>query len=102
MAKCANTPARRARFATKDQATPVELGCEAMKAVLVDKPSSVSVATVDDPTPGPRELVLQIDGCGICGTDIHLIDGELPYYATAVADFRAGVGRKLQVRPSGA
>ena len=50
-----------------------------MKAVLVDKPGSLNVTTVDDPTPGPREVVLQIDGCGICGTDIHLIDGELPY-----------------------
>jgi 2-desacetyl-2-hydroxyethyl bacteriochlorophyllide A dehydrogenase len=50
-----------------------------MKAALVDKPGSLSVTTVDDPTPGPRQVVLEIDGCGICGTDIHLIDGELPY-----------------------
>jgi 2-desacetyl-2-hydroxyethyl bacteriochlorophyllide A dehydrogenase len=47
-----------------------------MKAVLVDKPGGLSVATVDDPTPRAREVVLQIDGCGICGTDIHLVDGE--------------------------
>jgi 2-desacetyl-2-hydroxyethyl bacteriochlorophyllide A dehydrogenase len=50
-----------------------------MRAVLVDKPGSLSVTTVHDPTPEPRSVVLEIDGCGICGTDIHLIDGDLPY-----------------------
>jgi 2-desacetyl-2-hydroxyethyl bacteriochlorophyllide A dehydrogenase len=50
-----------------------------MQAVLVDRPGSFTVSTVDDPTPNAREVVLQIDGCGICGTDIHLIDGELTF-----------------------
>jgi 2-desacetyl-2-hydroxyethyl bacteriochlorophyllide A dehydrogenase len=50
-----------------------------MRAVVVDKPGSLSVTTLNDPTPEPSSVVLEIDGCGICGTDIHLIDGELPY-----------------------
>jgi D-arabinose 1-dehydrogenase-like Zn-dependent alcohol dehydrogenase len=70
-----------------------------MKAVLVDKPGSVSVATVDDPTPGPRELVLQIDGCGICGTDIHLIGGELPYDAYPIIPGHEFAGTVVAVGP---
>jgi 2-desacetyl-2-hydroxyethyl bacteriochlorophyllide A dehydrogenase len=70
-----------------------------MKAVLVDKPGIVSVSTVDDPTPGPRELVLQIDGCGICGTDIRLIDGELPYSVYPIIPGHEFAGTVVAVGP---
>ena len=29
---------------------------------------------VADPTPGPGQLVLRTTGCGICGSDLHMID----------------------------
>src|SRR5919112_2247423 len=50
-----------------------------MRAAVVQKPGEITVTTVEDPKPGPRQVVIAVDGCGICGTDIHLIDGELPY-----------------------
>ena len=31
-----------------------------------------------DPQPGPGEVRLRIRACGVCRTDLHLIDGELP------------------------
>jgi propanol-preferring alcohol dehydrogenase len=31
----------------------------------------------DDPTPGPRQLLIRVHACGVCRTDLHLIDGEL-------------------------
>jgi propanol-preferring alcohol dehydrogenase len=30
------------------------------------------------PAPGPGELLLRIEACGVCRTDLHLVDGELP------------------------
>ena len=30
------------------------------------------------PTPGPQEVLLQVTACGVCRTDLHLVDGELP------------------------
>lgn len=30
------------------------------------------------PTPGPGELLLRVEACGVCRTDLHLVDGELP------------------------
>ena len=30
------------------------------------------------PDPGPGELRLRVEACGVCRTDLHLIDGELP------------------------
>ncbi len=48
-----------------------------MRAAIIETPGTVSVATVDDPTPGPREVVVAVGAVGICGTDIHIVDGEL-------------------------
>jgi NADPH2:quinone reductase len=31
-----------------------------------------------DPDPQPDELVIRVEACGICGTDLHLIDGDSP------------------------
>lgn len=30
------------------------------------------------PTPGPGQLLLRVAACGVCRTDLHLADGELP------------------------
>jgi 2-desacetyl-2-hydroxyethyl bacteriochlorophyllide A dehydrogenase len=47
-----------------------------MQAVVIDKPGDVSVGEVADPTPGPDDLVVAVRACGICGTDLHIVDGE--------------------------
>jgi alcohol dehydrogenase, propanol-preferring len=30
------------------------------------------------PAPGPEELLVRVDACGVCRTDLHVVDGELP------------------------
>jgi alcohol dehydrogenase, propanol-preferring len=30
------------------------------------------------PEPGPLQVLLQVKACGVCRTDLHLLDGELP------------------------
>ncbi|WP_243048690.1 zinc-dependent alcohol dehydrogenase family protein [Dyella sp. RRB7] len=32
----------------------------------------------EDPLPGPDEVRIRVEACGVCRTDLHLIDGELP------------------------
>jgi propanol-preferring alcohol dehydrogenase len=32
---------------------------------------------LDRPTPGPGELRLEVSACGVCRTDLHILDGEL-------------------------
>ncbi|MFJ4650755.1 zinc-dependent alcohol dehydrogenase family protein [Nocardia sp. NPDC088792] len=49
-----------------------------MRALLVEKPGQFSVNTVPDPTPGTGEAVIRVDAVGICGTDIHIVEGEFP------------------------
>jgi 2-desacetyl-2-hydroxyethyl bacteriochlorophyllide A dehydrogenase len=46
-----------------------------VKAAVISA-DAVTVETVPDPTPGPREVVGAGAGCGICGTDLHIAEGE--------------------------
>lgn len=49
-----------------------------MRAVVVESPGVVRVADVPEPVAGPGEVVVAVGACGICGTDVHIIDGEFP------------------------
>ena len=49
-----------------------------MKAAIIEKPGDIRVGTVEDPTPGRGEIVVKVGACGICGTDLHIADGEFP------------------------
>ncbi|WP_019546874.1 zinc-dependent alcohol dehydrogenase family protein [Streptomyces sulphureus] len=85
-----------------------------MKAALVEEPGKVSLTTVPDPTPGPREVVVDVTACGICGTDLHILQGEfapsLPLVpghefagevaAVGSAVTEVGVGDRVAVDPS--
>lgn len=46
-----------------------------MRAAVIGT-GSVTVETVPDPAPGPRDVLVQVAACGLCGTDLHIADGE--------------------------
>ena len=51
-----------------------------MKAVVVEQPGGLDVlnyTTVPDPTPGPRDVIIQVDSCGVCFHDIVTRNGTL-------------------------
>jgi 2-desacetyl-2-hydroxyethyl bacteriochlorophyllide A dehydrogenase len=47
-----------------------------VRAAVVKSVGEVGVETVDDPTPGPGEVVVEVAACGLCGTDLHILQGE--------------------------
>ncbi len=47
-----------------------------MKAAVVLTPGTIAIEEVPDPAPGPTEVVVQPAAVGICGTDLHIMDGE--------------------------
>ncbi|MFC3896986.1 zinc-dependent alcohol dehydrogenase family protein [Lentzea rhizosphaerae] len=47
-----------------------------MKAAVITGVGSVEVTTVDDPACGPREVIVDVAACGLCGTDLHILQGE--------------------------
>jgi 2-desacetyl-2-hydroxyethyl bacteriochlorophyllide A dehydrogenase len=47
-----------------------------VKAAVVVTPGTIEIRTVPDPAPGPAEVVVKPAAVGICGTDLHIMDGE--------------------------
>jgi propanol-preferring alcohol dehydrogenase len=46
--------------------------------LLEDRSEALTPAIVDDPTPGAGEVLLRVRACGVCRTDLHILDGDLP------------------------
>ena len=45
---------------------------------MLDEPGRpLRVAEVAEPSPGPGQLLLRVEACGVCRTDLHLRDGEV-------------------------
>ncbi|MES2657785.1 MAG: galactitol-1-phosphate 5-dehydrogenase [Verrucomicrobiota bacterium] len=47
-----------------------------MKALLLTAPSTFDYTDVPTPAPGPGEVRIEVQACGICGSDIHGMDGR--------------------------
>jgi propanol-preferring alcohol dehydrogenase len=50
-----------------------------MRAMVLERPGEpLAEADVADPAPGPGQIAVRVDACGVCRTDLHVVDGELP------------------------
>jgi L-iditol 2-dehydrogenase len=47
-----------------------------MKALLLTEYKKMQVTDVDEPEVGPDDVLIQVQACGICGSDIHGYDGS--------------------------
>src|ERR1700751_6028502 len=50
-----------------------------MFAMVLAKPRTpLSPVQVPIPKPGPGEILVKVEACAVCRTDLHVVDGELP------------------------
>ena len=70
-----------------------------MRAVVVDQPHSVKVTEIDDPSPGWNEVVIEVKACGICGTDLHIIQDEFPMARFPCVPGHELAGEVIEVGP---
>jgi propanol-preferring alcohol dehydrogenase len=73
-----------------------------MKAWLLNKPAPVSsspltIANVATPVPRDDEVLIRISACGICRTDLHIVEGELPVRRSPLIPGHQIVGRVTSV-----
>lgn len=71
-----------------------------MKAWLLNKPAAINsrpltIAEVPVPVPGVDEFLLRVDACGICRTDLHVVEGELPTRRSPLIPGHQIVGRLI-------
>ena len=73
-----------------------------MKAWLLNKPAPVSsspltIANVATPVPRDDEVLIRVSACGICRTDLHVVEGELPVRRSPLIPGHQIVGRVTSV-----
>src|ERR671923_913239 len=50
-----------------------------MRAMILETPRTPLVATeLPRPEPAPGQVLIRVRACGVCRTDLHVVDGELP------------------------
>jgi alcohol dehydrogenase, propanol-preferring len=52
-----------------------------MRAMVLTRPAAgtLEIETRAVPTPAPGQLLIRVRACGVCRTDLHVVDGELPH-----------------------
>jgi len=61
--------------------------------VLEAKGSPLAMRERTDPTPGEGQIRVRISACGVCRTDLHVVDGELPDIKYPIVPGHEIVGR---------
>ena len=53
----------------------------------------LALRDLPDPTPGPKEILVRIAACGVCRTDLHIIEGDLLPHLLPLVPGHQAVGR---------
>lgn len=69
-----------------------------MRALIIDRRERVEQRPLrlierPVPTPGPGEVLVNVEVCAICRTDLHVIEGELPSHRSPLVPGHQVVGR---------
>src|SRR5438552_6015563 len=75
-----------------------------MKAATLTSPQAVSkrplrIGQVAQPAPKQGQILLRVRACGVCRTDLHVVEGELPVRRTPVVPGHQIVGEVLACGP---
>jgi propanol-preferring alcohol dehydrogenase len=77
-----------------------------VKAAVLHQPGEVAksplaIEEVPQPRPGAGEVLLRVKACGVCRTDLHIVEGELEARRTPVVPGHQIVGEVVEPAPSG-
>ncbi len=51
---------------------------QTMRAMQLDRPGGrLEAVELPVPEPGPGEVLLRVSACGVCRTDLHIVDGDI-------------------------
>jgi propanol-preferring alcohol dehydrogenase len=75
-----------------------------MSAWQVQRPGPMTTrpldrVTVEVPQPGPGELLVAVHACGVCRTDLHVTEGDLPVHRPGVIPGHEVVGEVAGLGP---
>lgn len=65
-----------------------------MRAFVVSAPHTAAVEDVAPPTPGPHDLLIDVERVGICGTDVEFYTGHMAYLEQGKTTFPIRLGHE--------
>jgi propanol-preferring alcohol dehydrogenase len=67
-----------------------------MKAMVLDRPGEpLRLADLPTPRPGPGQVLVKVTACGVCRTDLHVVDGDLTEAKLPIVPGHEIVGRAV-------
>jgi alcohol dehydrogenase, propanol-preferring len=67
-----------------------------MKAAILNLPKRpLQIAEVSQPDPSPDQVLLKVLACGVCRTDLHIVEGEIPQLRVPVIPGHQIVGEVI-------
>ena len=63
-----------------------------MHAIQIARPGSIGPVELPMPSAGPGQVLVRVHACGVCRTDLHLLDGEVTIPAPPVVPGHQIVG----------
>ncbi len=71
-----------------------------MKAMVLKRPGArLELTELPVPVPGPGQVLIRVSACGVCRTDLHVVDGELTEAKLPLVPGHEIVGRVAAVGP---
>ncbi len=71
-----------------------------MRAMVLERPGTpLQLRELPVPRPAAGQVLLRVEACGVCRTDLHLVDGELPDPVLPMIPGHEIVGRVVDVGP---
>jgi propanol-preferring alcohol dehydrogenase len=71
-----------------------------MRVMALDRPGApLRLAAVPIGAPGPSQVLVRVAACGVCRTDLHVCDGDLPLVRSPIVPGHEIVGRVETVGP---
>jgi propanol-preferring alcohol dehydrogenase len=75
-----------------------------MQACLLRSPAPVETSPLENaevpiPSPGPGQVLIRVEACGVCRTDLHVVEGELPPCKSPVTPGHQVVGTVVETGP---
>ncbi len=71
-----------------------------MRAMVLERPGRpLELRELPLPVQGPGQLLVRVQACGVCRTDLHIVDGELPPHRLPLVPGHQVVGTVVRAGP---
>lgn len=68
--------------------------------MILDRPGEkLRLGEIELGRPAPGQVLIEIEACGVCRTDLHVVDGELPDPALPLIPGHEAIGRIVELGP---